>query len=358
MDTIAYMRRTRWFQILALLIYIVALTGCSSLDYYWQAISGHFEIKRREQPVSDLLQQPDLDPLLRQKLQLAQQARQFATAQLALPDNGSFSQYADLQRPFVTWNVVATPEFSVDPKQWCFLVAGCFNYRGYFHKEDAQGLAKQLQQEGYDVAISGAWAYSTLGWFDDPLLNTMLRDDESEVIGTLFHELAHQQVYIDDDSSFNEAFATAVEQEGLRRWYAQTGEPARYHDYLQRKQQRNEIFALLRESRAQLRNLFATNMETAQMRQQKQALFAQMKNHYQLWRRQHNYAGYDRWMEQELNNAHLALIATYMDKVPAFLALLDSVKGDLPSFYQEAKRLGELPAGQRQLALDAYRHAP
>lgn len=337
---------------------MLALTGCSSLSYYWQAISGHLEIKSREQPVSELLQQADLDSSLRHKLELAQQARRYASEQLGLPDNQSFTRYADLQRPFVTWNVVATPAFSVEPKQWCFFVAGCFNYRGYFQQGDAQALAQELRQAGFDVAISGAWAYSTLGWFSDPLLNTIMRHDEADVIGTMFHELAHQTVYVDDDSSFNEAFATAVEQEGVRRWYKQNGQLDNYETYMQRKQQRNEIVTMLKDTRTQLRDLFAKELNAEQMQHEKQKLFAEMKKNYHRWREQHSYAGYDHWMEQELNNAHLALIATYMDKVPAFLELLATLNGDLPRFYQEAKRLGELPIAQRQLALESYQHAP
>jgi predicted aminopeptidase len=352
------MQRHRWLPLLALLIYIATLPGCSSLGYYWQAINGHFAITSREQPVSELLQQADLDPILRHKLELAQRARRFASEHLALPDNASYTRYADLKRPYVTWNVVATPEFSVEPKRWCYLVAGCFNYRGYFHEQDAKQFAHTLKQQGFDVAISGAWAYSTLGWFDDPLLNTMLMHDDADVIGTLFHELAHQTVYIDDDSSFNESFANAVEQEGLRRWYLHIGQPAQYQAFLQRRQQRDAILQLLEDTRDKLRKLFAKPLNDVQKRRQKQALFAALKKQYQVWREQHSYAGYDRWMQQDLNNAHLALIATYTDKVPAFLAMLASVKGNLPAFYQAVKRIGALPPAQRQAALEAYQHAP
>jgi predicted aminopeptidase len=350
------MQAQRWFRLFLLYIWLLVLSGCSSLGYYWQAVNGHFAIMSREQPVAELLQQTDLDPMLRHKLQLAQQARQFASNKLALPDNDSFTRYADLQRPYVTWNVVATPALSVEPKQWCFIVAGCFNYLGYFHQQAAQELAKELEQQGYDVAISGAWAYSTLGWFDDPLLNTILRHDDTDVVGTIFHELAHQTVYIDDDSSFNEAFATAVEQEGLRRWFAQGGQTAAYQHYLDRREQRHAIIAMLAHIRAQLRDLYITKLSDADKRERKTELFKELKKRYQQWRSHHDYAGYDAWMQQDLNNAHLALIATYMDKVPDFLAMLASVKGDLPAFYREAKRVGDLPPVQRQAALDAYRH--
>jgi predicted aminopeptidase len=348
----------RWLQLLALLIYLVVISGCSSVGYYWQAIHGHFAIVAREQPITKVLQQRDLDPVLRHKLELVEQARQFASAKLALPDNGSYTQYADLKRPFVTWNVIATPAFSVTPRHWCYLFAGCFNYRGYFHKEDALGFAKQLKQEGFDVAVAGAWAYSTLGWFDDPVLNTMLQHDDTDVIGTLFHELGHQTVYVKDDSSFNEAFANAVEQEGLRRWYLHIDQPARYQAYLLRQRQRDDVIHMLEDTRAKLRTLYAQALSAVQKRQQKHALFAALKQRYQTWRAQHRYSGYDHWMQQDLNNAHLALVATYSDKVPAFLVMLAAQHGNLPAFYREAKRIGAMPAKQRRAALDAYRHTP
>lgn len=336
---------------------MVALSGCSSLGYYWQAIHGHFDIVSREQPIKEILHQGDLDPKLRHKLQLVQAARRFASQQLALPDNDSYTEYADLQRPFVTWNVIATPEFDVTPRRWCYLFAGCFNYRGYFHKQDARAFAKKLRQQGYDVAIAGAWAYSTLGWFDDPVLNTMLQHDDADVIGTLFHELGHQTVYIKDDSSFNESFANTVEQEGLRRWYLHTGQPARYQAYLRRRQQHNAIIKMLEDSRAELRALYTQPLTETQKREQKAKTFIALKQEYNTWRKHHAYAAYDRWMQQDLNNAHLALIATYSDKVPAFQAMLAAEHGNLPAFYQEARRVGALPPAQRQVALARYAQA-
>ena len=336
----------------------MAVAGCSNLSYYWQAINGHVAVIGHEQPISDLLQEPDLDPVLRQKLEVAQRARRFASEELALPDNGSFTSYADLQRPFVTWNVVATPEFSVTPRQWCYLFAGCFNYRGYFHEQDAQEFARQLKQQGDDVAIAGVWAYSTLGWFDDPLLNTMLQHDDADLIGTLFHELAHQTVYVDDDSSFNESFANAVEQEGLRRWYQHNSEPEQYQAFLLHQRQNHEIIHMLEATRAKLHSLFASTLSESQKREEKKAMFVALKNNYQHWREQNSYSGYDHWMQRDLNNADLALIATYTDKVPVFLAILASRQGSLPRFYQEVKRIGKLPPTQRQAALEEYTHAP
>lgn len=333
---------------------MLALSGCSSVGYYWQAIQGHFEIVAREQPIKDMLAQPALDPELRHKLELIQQARQFASNALALPKNDSYTEYADLQRPYVTWNVTVTPPYSVTPKHWCYVFAGCFNYRGYFHKQDAVSFAKQDQQTGDDVAVSGAWAYSTLGWFDDPVLNTMLQHDDADMVGTLFHELGHQTVYVKDDSSFNESFANTVEQEGLRRWFLHTGHPGQYQRYLLQREQRKAIIGMMISTRQKLRELYAQPLTAAQKQQGKQELFARLKQTYQHWRGRHSYSAYDHWMQQDLNNAHLALVATYTDKVPAFLAMLAAQHGDLPAFYREAKRVGALPSSQRIAALDNY----
>lgn len=336
---------------LLLLLSLTLLSGCSSMGYYWQAISGHLDLKSRELAVSELLADPELDATLRDRLQLAQQARLFAIEQLALPDSDSYTTYADLQRPFVVWNVVATPPLLVEPKEWCYLFVGCLNYRGFFDKARAQSYLEELRQEGLDVALAGATAYSTLGYFDDPLLNTMLRRDEAELVGVIFHELAHQLIYIEGDTPFNEAFASSVEQEGLRRWFAAQGDPDKFRHYLHDKAQRQSVFAMLMATRNRLDELYSSNLDKQTKLSEKSVIFAKLKADYRDWRKQHDYAGFDKWFTQELNNAHLALIATYQDLVPNFLALLGSVNGDLPMFYKKVEQLAELPLVQRRETL-------
>lgn len=331
-----------------------ALTGCSSMGYYWQAIDGHFDIVSREQPIHKLLQEKQLSPALRHKLELIQKARRFASKQLDLTDNGSYTTYADLHRPYVTWNVIATPRFSVVPRHWCFVFAGCFNYRGYFHEQDAKAFAKKLKQQGMDVAIAGAWAYSTLGWFDDPVLNTMLDHDDADVVGTLFHELGHQTVYVKNDSSFNESFANTVELVGLQRWYQHLGTPTKYQAYLQRQQQHKAVIRLLEHTRNELRRIYAEPISNTDKQKLKTQTFAALKRSYHAWRKQHSYAVFDNWMKQKLNNAELALIATYSDKIPAFKAMLVSVHDKLPAFYTLARKIGELPPKQRNATLQKY----
>lgn len=341
-------------RLFALLLCVAATSGCSSVSYYWQAINGHFDIVEREHSIKDLLQQKQLDPQLRRKLELVRTARRFASAELALPANDSYTRYADLKRGFVTWNVVVTPEFSVKPRQWCYLFAGCFNYRGYFHQDDAKAFARTMKTRGEDVAIGGAWAYSTLGWFADPVLNTMLQHDDSELIGTLFHELGHQTVYVDDDSSFNESFANTVEQVGLQRWYQHIGKPDEFTAYMHRQQARNDVIRMLEQTRDKLHKVYADTGDVDRKRQQKRVLFAALKHEYQVWRKQHPYDGFDNWMHQQLNNANLAMIATYSDDIPAFKHMLAASHGDLPAFYREARRVGELAPAQRAAVLARY----
>ena len=237
------------FQFCFLVIFGLGLTGCSSVEYYWQAVEGHTDILNREQPIKQILQEPDLDPELRGYLEEIQRARDFATVELGLPDNDSYRNYADVRRDYVIWNVIATEEFSVAPQQWCFPFAGCVSYRGYFSKADAQEFAENLSKEGMDGSVAGARAYSTLGWFDDPLLNTMLYRDEALRVGVIFHELAHQQLYVQDDTAFNEAFAMVVAQEGVRRWFLSRKDEQAYEAFLQSEKRRAEFNSLLKQTR-------------------------------------------------------------------------------------------------------------
>lgn len=318
------------------------------MEYYRQAIDGHTDILNQEQPISEILANPDLEEQLREKLEIMQQARDFASQELGLPDNDSYRNYVDINREYVIWNVIATEEFSVIAQQWCFLFAGCVSYRGYFDKADAKEFANKLQGKGMDVYVAGARAYSTIGWFDDPLLNTMLYRDEAMRVGVLFHELAHQQLYVQDDTAFNEAFATVVAQEGVRRWFIFRGDARAYEAYLQAEKRRGEFHGLLKQTREKLQALYGEAYETDLMRSKKQAIFRQLKVDYQKlktsWK---NDKRYDTWMAQPLNNAHLALVATYNEYVPAMRTYLDKADSNLPLFYQQMELLAGLPIEER-----------
>ncbi len=334
--------------ILSLLL-LAPLAGCQALGYYGQAIGGHLSILAARQSVDELIAAPATDGELRRRLELARAARDFASRELGLPDNDSYRSYVDLGRPFVTWNVVAAGEFSVDAETWCFPVAGCVAYRGYYAEQAAERYADGLRARGLDVAVNGVAAYSTLGWFDDPLLSSMLRGDGLWMVGLIFHELAHQRLYVADDSGFNEAFATFVEREGVRRWLAARRESADEARYATRLARREDFAALLGATRAELAAIYAGDATAAARRRAKAAAFARLRAAYAALRdgRWGGYAGYDRWFDRELNNAHLLAVATYFRWVPAFAELYRQSGGELAAFYRAAVALGELPMARR-----------
>lgn len=328
-------------------------TGCANLQYYAESISGQFAIWSHEQPIEAVLADPDADPALKRKLQRVLDIRSFATTELGLPDNGSYRSYADLRRSYVVWNVFAARELSLEPKRWCFNFVGCVSYRGYFSKEKAEKFARGLRENGYDVYVGGVSAYSTLGWFADPILNTLISKSDTDLAAVIFHELAHQVVYVAGDSAFNESFATAVEMEGLRRWLTHNGS-AEQREVSARSRTRHDAFlALLSRYRANLEQLYASELPDEDKRAEKGRVFAAMREEYQAlkdgWG---GYAGYDRWFEHA-NNAALASIATYTDFVPGFEQLLAEERSDLRRFYREANRLAKMPKDTRATLLES-----
>ena len=328
------------------------VSACSSFGYYMDLMSGHSELLEQQKPISEILANKETESKLRQLLETSQKIRDFASKELHLPENDSYRTYADIKRPYAVWNVVAAKEFSIEAKKWCFLFVGCLSYRGYFSKEDASTYANELKKEGYDTYVAGAKAYSTLGWFDDPLLNTMMYKSEAHRTGIIFHELAHQVVYIDDDSAFNEAFATTVEQEGIRRWMAKKGKNKQYDQYLINKKRDTQLNALLRETREKLKQLYKTKISEKEKRQEKKLIFSLMQKKYQLLKKSWgDYTVYDKWMSQELNNAHLLLIATYHNLVPAFKAMLKKENNNLKKFYIAVEQLGQLDKEKRNKQL-------
>jgi len=350
-------------RIAALFVVITAslLASCSSIRYYSQAIGGQLDILGRSQPITELLDGPDpseprhvpLTPQLRQRLETAQRIREFATTVLHLPDNGSYSVYADLGRNMVAWNVIATPEFSLTPKEWCYPFAGCVPYRGYFSRNDAEQEAADLRTQGLDVRVAGVAAYSTLGWFRDPILNTHLQRSDTELAALIFHELAHQLLYLPGDAAFNESFATTVEIEGLRRWLDHTGNPEAFAADQADRARQAEFVALVRSFRERLVALYATDLEPVAMRRAKARVFAELRDaHSTLKQRWGGTSRYDHWFAQDLNNAHLASVELYHQHVPAFQALLARVGHDLPRFYRAARRLGHRPPEDRAADLN------
>ena len=335
-----------------------AVAGCSQIGYFVQAAHGQFELLAEARPIDDWLANPGITDKLRSKLTKVKEMRAFAARELALPDNGTFTTYADLKRPFVMWNVVATPELSLKPMQWCFPVAGCVNYRGYYSKEDAQAYAVELRAEHYDVEVSGVPAYSTLGWFPDPVLSTFIKYPEGEVARMVFHELAHQVVYVPGDSSFNESFAVTVEEAGVERWMALYGDDRMRQTYAEYEGRKQDFLALLMKYRKALEANYKRDVSDAEKRKEKVAIFQALKDDYQMLKTSWGgYRGYDRWFAEPLSNAHLAAIATYHDFVPGFRALLAREKR-FDKFYAAVKTLAALDKAERHRRLAAMAAPP
>ncbi len=330
------------------------LCGCAALRYYAQAVSGQLDLMRRAVPIDEQLARDTVPAALKAKLEAVLRIRRFASRELGLPDNGSYKSYADLGRPYVLWNVFAAPEYSLEPVTSCFLFAGCVSYRGYFSEADAQADGAARRAQGYDVYIGGVPAYSTLGWFDDPVLSTFIHYPEAELARLLFHELAHQLLYVKNDTRFNESFAATVEQAGVERWLAHSGSDRDRSDYERLQRMRREFVALVVKYRAILEQYYQQDLPVEEKRLGKARWFAEMEEEYQRLKLSWGgFAGYDRWFAGKPNNATLASVALYTELVPAFQALLLRVDGDLPRFYAAAKDLARLPKEERDAKLES-----
>ena len=331
----------------------VLASGCTNIAYYAQAVEGQVQLMVASRPISDVVADAATDPALRRKLETASAIREFASHELALPNNDSYRYYADLGRPFVVWNVFAAPEFSVEPQQWCLWFIDCFKYRGYYDKSAADLYADEVRQTGADIYVGGVPAYSTLGFFDDPVLNTFLRFGDQEVARIVFHELAHQVVYATGDSAFNESFATTVENEGMRRWLQKFATPERLRNFEMQQEHNAQFHRLVAGSREQLRAIYASSLPLDAKRRAKSEALAQMKRTYAgLKAGWGNSGAYDRWFSQPLNNASLGSITLYTQWVPAFNAVLEQEGGNLPRFYLRVEVLARLPKAERTTALE------
>ena len=324
---------------------VAALSGGC---YLLQSAQGHLALMSKREPISRVIDKPTTSGALRAQLEAVVSIRAFASRELALPDNGSYRTYADIGRPYVVWNVVAAPEFSVDPKQWCYPFVGCVAYRGYFAERKARKFAVGLRAQGLDVLVGGVAAYSTLGHFDDPILNTMVGWNDVELASIIFHELTHQLLYVPNDASFNEALATTVAEIGVRRWLKQQGRDRDLADYQLQQERHLEVIALFNATRSQLRALYADSLPPDAMRGEKRAKFAALRTAYAGLKVQWGgHAPYDAWFAQDLNNAQLASVATYFTCVPGFEREFAAVGGDLPAFYRRVRELAKLPQKRR-----------
>jgi len=340
-------------KIVLMLLLFQLLMGCSAVGYYAQSVHGQLELIGKRQPIETLLATSDVSEKLRQRLQRVLKIRDFASSELGLPDNASYRSYADLGREAMVWSVVATPEFSMQPKQWCYLVVGCAAYRGYFSNQRAERFAERLSSEGLDVAVEPVPAYSTLGWFDDPVPNTVINWSEPYLAGLIFHELAHQKLYFQDDSQFNEAFAMAVEQIGVERWMAARDDSEGFMRWHQQKAREERFIQLLLQTRQRLVALFVRPLSVEKMRKAKAAEFERLRSEYASLKQSWNgYAGYDRWFERKPNNARLASVATYRHLLPGLLMLYAQSGRDLTRFYRACEALAALTPEKRSQWLE------
>jgi len=315
------------------------LTGCETTQYYAQAISGHLAVMQAARPIEAWLADPDTPRELRARLELARGIREFASRELGLPQNGSYTSYAELGRRYVTWNVYAAPVFSTEPKQECFPFTGCVSYRGFFSEADARSHAEKLNLAGNDVYTGGVPAYSTLGWFDDPLLSTFIRFPDAQLARLLFHELAHQVAYAHGDTTFNESFAVAVEEEGVRRWLRAQGRETEFAAFQAAQARRRELAARVEAMRQRLEALYQSDVAVEEKKRVKAQEFAALR------------AEYGSIVPVDPNNAFLVSIAVYTALVPSFERLLAESGGDLPAFYKRVQALAAMDKKARDAAL-------
>jgi len=345
---------TRCSRLAAAVMLPLLLGSCANVTYYFQSVHGQFDIWRRERPIAELLSDADISMSLKQKLGTVVRIREFASRDLGLPDNDSYRRYADVERSYVVWNVFAAPEFSVKPVKWCFMFVGCVNYRGYFSESDANRYGAELTAAGYDVHVGGIPAYSTLGWFPDPVLNTVIHYQTPRLARLIFHELAHQVAFAPGDTVFNESFAVTVEREGVRRWLERSGTDQDRAAYAHGLSRREDFIALVLGYHAKLDALYGSGIPREEMRARKKRLFEDMTADYRkLKEKWGGFAGYDRWFGEGLNNAQVASIAVYTQMVPAFEALLAQSGGNLPEFYRRVRALAAQPKAERARALAA-----
>ncbi len=355
-------RNRRWFVALALIAGLLAVCGCRTLKFYGQAIAGQYEIFSKRQLVTEVLTNPTTSAELRLQLELLQRLLAFAETELNLPAENQYGTYVDLQRKFVVWNVQAAPQFSLEPKTWWYPFVGRLEYRGYFRKQGAEDLAEQLREDGYDVFVGGVEAYSTLGFFRDPVLNTFIHREESELAEVIFHELAHQRLFARGDTDFNEAFATVVGEEGARRWLQSQGKTNLLADYEIALQRNGQFVRLIMSTRAELEKVYGDTRDedgkvkaakqlpapTEELLARKRQMFENLQARYRALRAEWDgFSGYDAWFARELNNAQLNTIANYYDYVPGFVALLKLKEGNLEQFYNAAEELSRKPRDER-----------
>jgi predicted aminopeptidase len=362
MNRLSKILRRRKTLLLALVLIVAAVSGCQEIGFYSQAIKGQYQIFAHQQVIDKLITDPQTPEKLRAKLQLIQHLRVFAKDELKLPVDGHYRKYVDVHREYVVWNVQAAPQFSLQPRTWWYPMVGSLEYRGYFSEKGAKRYGARIAKKGDDVYVDGVEAYSTLGWFKDPILNTFIDRSEPELAEVIFHELGHQRVFARGDTDFNEAFATTVGQEGARRWLRASGKTNLIDKYEVALRRNDQFVHLIMSTREQLEKVYGDTLDKdgkvkaaatpplppAELKQAKTRVFADLRSHYQRLKESWGgYAGYDEWFGRELNNAQLNTIANYYDFLPAFERVLEMNGNDMEKFYVEVERLSKLSKDER-----------
>lgn len=333
---------------LLILLQSILISGCADLGYYLHSVKGHWGVVSATRDIDDLLVDPTTTPALKQRLQLVQDIRRFAFNELQLPLSGSYTEYADLGRPYVLKNLFAAPAYSLEARQWCYPIAGCAGYRGFFEHSRLQELVAELQEQHYDIYVANVAAYSTLGWFDDPLLNTFINWPDHVLAGLIFHELAHQRLYVKGDTRFNESFATAVQQEGVERWLMSHGEDNLLSRYRQRQLNRRQVLHLILKARDKLDKVYRSELADGVKAVQKREILDLLKQDYKELSASFAVAdGFSYWFDQELNNAYVLAVSTYNDWTPVFRQFIRQGNGQMAEFYQQAEELSNLPVEVR-----------
>jgi len=354
--------RRKKLLLISLTMIVAAVSGCRTIGFYAQAIKGQYQIFAHQKVIDKLIADPQTPEPLRKQLQLVEQLRVFAKDELKLPVDGHYRKYVDVHRPYVVWNVQAAPQFSLQPRTWWYPLVGSLEYRGYFSESGAHKYAARYGKKGDDVYVDGVEAYSTLGWFKDPILNTFIDRDEPELAEVIFHELGHQRVFARGDTDFNEAYATTVGQEGARRWLRASGKTNLMEKYEVALQRNDEFVHLIMTTREQLQKVYGDTLDKdgkvkaaktpplppAQLKEAKERVFADLhRNYANLKVNWGGYAGYDDWFAHEMNNAQLNTIANYYDFLPAFQRVLELNGGDMEKFYVEVERLSKMNKDER-----------
>ncbi|MEH6583345.1 MAG: aminopeptidase [Halioglobus sp.] len=327
---------------------LLTLGACESLQFYSQAAAGQLSLMSNRESIKALIEDPDTSASLREKLELVLELRRFAQDELQLPVEGQYSHYVDLERDAVVWNVFVAPELSLEAKSWCYPIAGCAAYRGYFHEDSAREYAAEFAAQGFDTYVGGVAAYSTLGWLDDPVLSTFIHRQEAQLADLVFHELAHQVLYLPGDTRFNESFATAVAQEGVRRWMESRGDTEAFSHYIQERRRQDDFTQLVSRHRAALVKVYESELGESEKRALKSTRFEALRTDYASL--QHEWGGshdYSAWMAAPMSNAKLNSVALYYDLVPAFLNLLAEEENTLSEFYSRCQQFEGLDPAER-----------